>query len=214
MSKATFDSYFATYPTRSYKKRMPLITAGDRLEKIFYLKKGYVRLYSVSPDGQELTLLIYKPGDFFPIYVALKPATPYRYWAETLTDAVITTVPVESFVHFFKENPEVIMDLSERIMTRFDGSLRRMEYLAFGTALQRVASLIIILGEQYGKKTAEGIAIEAPFTHKDLANLTGITRETVSAIMSDLKKRGFIDDQNQQILIKSIEALTKESLTI
>lgn len=124
----------------------------------------------------------------------------------------VISVPVDSFKAFFKNNPDLLFDLSVRIMARFDTALRRMEYLAFGTAPQRLSSLLLILGERFGKKEKEGMYIEAPFTHKDLANLSGLTRETVSAIMSDLKKEGLIDGKNQHVIIKDRTKLTKKSL--
>lgn len=212
MAKPSFETYFSQFPARVYKKRWSIVNPGDNLKTIYYLKRGYVRLYSVASDGQELTLIVYKSGEFFPLFVALFPPAPYPYWVETLTAAEIVSVPVELFTSFFKKNPDLLLDLSIEIMKRLDRTLRRMEYLVFGNVTQRLTSLIIMLGERFGRKEKNGVRIEAPFTHQELANLAGITRETASAIMSDLKKRGFVEYKNHTILIKNLTKLTKESL--
>lgn len=214
MTKQTFAAYFAKFPIHSYKKDWPIVNAGDKLKKIFYLKKGYVRLYSISSEGKDLTLIVYKPGDFFPLFTALLPNVPYRYWVEAMTPCEIVAVPVESFVSFFKQNPQLLLDMTIKIMIRFDGALRRMEYLAFGTAAQRLTSIIVILGERFGKKVKEGLFIEVPLTHKDLANLVGITRETASVVLGDLRKRGLIDYEHQHITVKNLPKLTKKSLIV
>ena len=213
MEKSSFDKYFDQFPARSFKKHAPLINAGDEFQKIYYLKKGYVRLYSISPEGKELTLIVYGPGEFFPLFIALTPPSPYPYWAEAMSPIELITVPVQSFTSFFKQNPEILFELAVRLLTRLSGALRSMENLAFGSAENRLCSVIIVLSQRFGIRQDEFMLVDAPFTHKDLANLAGLTRETVSAIMSELKKKGIIDYKNQRILIKSLPRLTKESLS-
>lgn len=212
MAKANFAGFFATFPSRTYKKNWSIVNPGDNLRTIYYIKKGYVRLYSISGEGEELTFIVYKPGEFFPLVVALFPPAPYAYWMETMTPSEIVSVPVESFKAFLDKHPELFRQISVEVMARLDRILRRMENLVFGTVSQRISLLILILCERFGKKVKDGISIEAPFTHKDIASLAGVTRETTSAIMSDLKKRGLIDNKNQHILVKDIAKLTKESL--
>ena len=97
-------------------------------------------------------------------------------------------------------------------MYRLDTTLRRMEYLVFGSASKRLSSLLIALSDQFGQKADEGILIDVPLTHKDLGNLAGLSRETTSAIMSELKKKGFINDKKQGIVIRDLPQLTKASL--
>ena len=211
MEQSGFEKYFSQYPARTYKKHWPLINAGDEFQKIYYLKKGYVRLYSISPEGKELTLIVYGPGEFFPLFIALTPPTPYPYWAESMTPIEIITVPVQSFVDYFKKNPDVLFDLSVRLLVRLSGALRSMENLAFGSAVNQLCNVIIVMSQRFGVKQKNEILVDAPFTHKDLANLAGLTRETASAIMSDLKKQGIIDYKNQRILIKDFPRLQKAS---
>lgn len=207
-----FDRYFSRFPVHTYKKRWSIVNPGDNLRTIYYLKKGYVRLYSISQEGQELTLIVYKPGEFFPLFAALLPPAPYRYWVETMTPAEIVSVPIESFKTFYTKTPDFTVFLATELISRLDRVLRRMENLAFGSVTQRLITTLLILSERFGEKHAEGLYIQPPFTHKELANMVGITRETASSIMSDLKKRGLIDYKNHHIIIKQPQKLLKESL--
>lgn len=211
-AKANFEEYFSRFPARKYKKHWSIINPGDNIKTIYYLKKGYVRLYAVAPDGQELTLIIYKPGEFFPLIVALFPPAPYPYWVETMSPAEIISVPVDSFTDFFKKNTDLLLRVSIEIMRRLDRILRRMEYLVFGNVSQRLCSLLIILGESFGRNENQGIRIEVPFTHQDLAYMVGITRETVSSVMSELKKQNILAYTNHSIVIKNPAKLKKTSL--
>lgn len=61
------NNFFAGFKKLSFKKSETILRADDEPRGVFYLKKGYVKLYSLSKDAQELTLIIFKAGDFFPI---------------------------------------------------------------------------------------------------------------------------------------------------
>lgn len=160
MDAITFETYLSKFPARSYKKRWPIINAGDELGKIFYLKKGFVRLFSISPEGKELTFIIYQPGEFFPLIAALLPPLPYRYWVETMTPSKIIAIPRSSFIAFFIKNPDLLLDLAVEIMKRLDRMLRRMEYLAFANAYQKVASIFAILAERFGDRKGKVLSSE------------------------------------------------------
>lgn len=78
--------------------------AGDIPQGVFYVKKGLIRLYSVSHDGEEFTLIIFKPGDFFPISWAIADI-PNNYFLEALSVLEIWRVEKASFVAFVKKKP-------------------------------------------------------------------------------------------------------------
>lgn len=212
MNAPTFDEYFSKFPIRVYKKHSSIINAGDDIKKIYYLKKGYVRLYSISAEGKELTLIIYKPGEFFPLVIAFLPPTPYRYWIETMTQSEIISVPSDSFISFFKKNPDLLLEVSLEIMKRLDRVLRRMEYLTFGNAYQKIASILAILKEGFGQSKKNEIIIPLPLTHRDIAYLVGMTRETASIEIEKLKKKKIIGYKGRLIVIKNVKKLEAESL--
>lgn len=208
----TFDLFFNQFPHRGFKKRTTIFNAGWVPKDVYYLKRGYARTYSVSHDGQELTMVVFQPGDFFPL---ISTFTPKRldYYIESLTEVEIITVPRLQFIEFLKSRQDLLIDLSLRLTARFEGVLTRMEHLVFGTASQKVASIIIILGERFGVKSGSTVIVQAPLTHRDLASLVGITRETTSLILRDFTRKKYIAFQNRHLIIKNIKDLQRESLT-
>lgn len=211
-SSKTFDEYFSQFKPRLYKRRAPIVNSGDDLQKIFYLKKGYVRLYSMSSEGKELTLIIFKPGSFFPLYPALYPHVSYPFWVETLTPAEIAVVPLNSFIEFFKSNPDLLLNLSIEIMGRLDDALRRMEYFAFGTVYTKIASILLVMAKNFGKKEGNETVIDVPLTHKDIGLLIAAARETISSEIKKLEDSKIIGHKGKLLVIKNIKALEKESL--
>lgn len=204
-SQKKLDLFFARFKLINLRKRETFLRPGDMPSGIYYLTKGYVRLYSICEDGQELTLVIYKPGDFFPVVWAFYGGGPSIYSFETFTNAEVRKAPREEFIKFIENNPEVFLEVTKHIITRFQISLRRMEYLTFGTASAQLASVLLIYGKELGL---------IPFTHKDLANLVGVTRETVSIEIKRLERKGIIGYQGKNLLIKNKERLEKEAILV
>lgn len=204
------DLFFKNKKPLRYRRGEIIIRAGDAPPGIFYLKSGYVRVYSFSKGGEELTLIIFKPGDIFPVSWAINE-TPSGYFAESMTAADLWRVPKDQFLEFIKDRPKILLELNRRILVRFLGLMRRMEYLVFGNAHSKVASILLICAERFGKKRAGGIEIDVPLTHNDIANLVGMTRETVSIEMKKLENRDFVTYWGKHLIVKNLRALARES---
>lgn len=210
-SMQKLEDFFAQFKTRHYEKREIILRADEEPRGVCYLKKGYVRLYSVSEEGEDLTLIIFKPEDFFPIRWAINKITD-PYYLEAMTTVEILQAPREEFVLFLKANGDVFFELTTRILVRLGGLLQRMEYLAFGNAYQKIASMLSICAERFGKKEINNIIIQVSLTHKDIANLVGLTRETASIEIKKLEKKGIIGYHGRSLVVKNIKKLRKESL--
>ena len=59
--------FFSKFKDRHYKRHEIIIRPDGEIPGVFYLSRGYIRLYALSESGQELSLIIFKPGDFFPM---------------------------------------------------------------------------------------------------------------------------------------------------
>ncbi|MBI1982120.1 MAG: Crp/Fnr family transcriptional regulator [Candidatus Levybacteria bacterium] len=204
------ESFFARHKSFSFKKGEIVLRAGDIPQGVYCIKKGYIRLYALSEEGKELTFIIYKAGDFFPVVWTLKEE-PSRYYFQALTFTETKRVPRAEFLDLILKNPEVFFRLTQDMATRFQASLRRMEYLVFGKVQQRLASLLWGLARQFGKKERKNTIIQVPLTHTDLASLLGVTRETISLEMKKLERERIVAYKKRLIRIKSLTKLHKEA---
>ena len=205
------NRFFSQYRLLRYKKGETFLRAGDTPAGVYFLKKGYVRLFSISSNGKELTLVIYKPGEFFPIVFTFT-AKPSAYYFETLSEVEMSRVPREKFIPFIRENPDVFDEVNLHIIERFQIALRRMEYLTFGNANSKLASILLICARYFGVRSDhKEIKIPIPFTHKDIANLVGMARETVSVELKKFLDKGLIERKGRLLVIKNRNALEKEA---
>jgi len=194
-------------------KKGEVILRGDEIPSgIFFLNRGYVKNYSFSENGDEFTFIIYRKNDFFPMAWTFND-TRKPYFIETITPCIIHKKNREEFLEFLNHNPDVLIFIIERLTKRFDGLLERMEHMAFGNAYKKVCSILFVLSERFGKEGKDKtVVIDMPLTHKDIANLLGVARETVSVEIAKMKKLGVIKNIGKHICITDMKRIKEDSL--
>ncbi|MBI4080232.1 MAG: Crp/Fnr family transcriptional regulator [Candidatus Levybacteria bacterium] len=202
--------FFSSYKTLSYRKRETMLRVDDTPQGVYFITKGFVRFYSLSTEGEELTLLLFKPHDFFPVRWAIT-GRPLYYSYETMTPVEAIRAPRIAFIDYLKQNPEVLFQITGSILIRLNTTFERMKYLVFGNAYEKVASMFVLCVLHYGKEKGKSVIIEVPLTHQDIATLIGLTRETVSVEIGKLTRKGILTDLGKQFCVNDIEKLKKEA---
>ena len=205
------NKFFTEFKPIHYQRGETILRAEDVPQGASFIKSGYVRLYSISKEGKDVTLNIFKPGSYFPMTWVIADM-PNVYFYEAMTDVEILRAPKGKVVDFLKGQPEILFELTKRILVGLEGILTRIQYLLYGDAHSKVASAILLLARRFGEKRKEGTVITLPFTHAGIASLAGITRETTSLEMEKLKKEGLITNKNHLIVVKDMGKLREESL--
>jgi CRP/FNR family transcriptional regulator len=204
-----FTDFYKQFKIRNYKKGEMLIRADDDPQGIFCLTKGYVRQYTISKTGFELTLHILKPISYFPMVWAVN-GTPNVYNFEALTEVEVGRAPRDQVVNFIKDKPAVIFKLMSELLEDYAETLARMENLVFSDAYRRVISVLLYIAKHFGEKNKKGIIVQHRFTQQDIATLTGVARETASNELVKLEKKGLIKHIDHAILFESIKKLNSE----
>lgn len=200
------EQFFQTSKIHSYRKRTLIFHPNDSQSMVFYIKSGYVRVYLISEEGEELTLTLLKPKDFFPLSYAINnKANPYHI--EAITPLELWKVPQEHFLQFIKSDPEVLYELTTHILVKFDNVLSRVENLLFCNANVKVAAALVMCARGFGEDHEGNTLVKVPLTHRDIAALIGITRETTSLEMKKLEKQGLLTKTGRFIIIKDLKRL-------
>jgi CRP/FNR family transcriptional regulator len=204
------EEFFSQFRRLNYKKHEVIVRPGDTPSGMFFISRGYVKVYTLSESGQELSLIIFKPGDCFPMIWAFNDVNIIQY-CEATTPVEVYRSSKDEFKKFLQSNPDVLWDVTSKILIRFQGVLERMEYMVFGSAYQKVASILVICAERFGLAKNHGIIIRVPLTHKDVANLIGLTRETTSVELKKLENARIISKKGRHIVVKNFKRLKEEA---
>lgn len=204
-----FEEFYKQFSIREYKKGEMLIRADDDPQGIFCLTKGYVRQYTISKAGFELTLHILKPISYFPMVWAVN-GTPNVYFFEALTPVEVGRAPRDQVVNFIKDRPVVIFELMSELLEDYAETLTRMEHLVFSDAYRRVISVLLYIAKHFGVKKGGEIIVDHRFTQQDIATLVGVARETASNELTKLEKKGLIKYIDHSMSFKNLDKLNSE----
>lgn len=199
------EKFFKKYKRKTYKKGEILIRADDDPPGVFYLEEGLVKKYIISKKGDELTLSIFKPTLFFPIGWALNNSKN-NYFYEAMAPSTVWLAAEDRFIEFIKNEPDVLFELIKRIHR--DGLLTRTTYLMAGNAYTRLVAEIHTSIRRFGEEeNGQGMVA---ITEKDLASMTGMTRETVSREIKVLKEKGLVQFSRSRLVVRNIKKFEKE----
>ncbi len=203
------SEFYKQFQIRKYKKGEMLIRADDDPQGIFCLISGYVRQYTISKNGSELTLHILKPVSYFPMVWAIN-GTPNIYYFEALTPVEVGRAPRDELVNFIKDKPVIIFELMSELLEDYAETLTRVENLVFSDAYRRVISILLYIIKHFGEKRIDGFFVKHRFTQQDIATLVGIARETASLEMARLEKAGLVRYENHSMVFKNTKKLERE----
>lgn len=156
---------------------------------ISYLIKGRVVQYSIDDEGNRSIINMFKPGAFFPLPVAINSA-PITYFFEADTEVEVRQMSALEVKTFLQREPDVMFDVLSRLYKGLDGILGRMTQLLSGDAKSRVLYELTILSQRFGSPARDGV--EVAVTAGKLAEMTGLTRETVSRALQGLQQSGAV----------------------
>jgi CRP/FNR family cyclic AMP-dependent transcriptional regulator len=186
---------------QQFKKNDYIIRPGDSPHGVFYIYQGLVKAYDITKYDEE-NLLIFPliwgvtGSDHNIIYKALAPTITYQ-------------VDRKTFLKFITGNIDAVVPLLDMTMEMYRLHSERILTLEYRTVRERIIAFLLNMGQRFGKQMDEGLLIEVPLRHQDIASSVNATRETTSREISGLERKGLLENKQSFILLKDIEALNK-----
>lgn len=175
-----------------------LMWEGDEAVLVANVIDGVLKLASHSADGGEQILGLAYPSDF--LGRPFGETAPYG--VEALTEAQICVFERKDFDRFARDHPRLEHKLLERTLTELDRSRRWMMLLGRMNATQKVASFLLELTDRLGKAGAGGESfVTLPLSRQQMADVLGLTIETVSRQLSRLRSAGLIDTPSRREIV-------------
>jgi len=209
LSEAEMRALRARVTSRQIQKGELLFNEGDACSGLFLVARGKVRIFKLSPGGREQVLAIEGPGSSFaelPVF----DGGNYPASAMAIEETEILFISRKDFQNFCREHPEVALKVIAVVGSRLRRLVGIIEELSFTTVRQRLIAVILKLAHTKGTTTKEGIQIELPKSHQELAAEMGTVRELVSRNLSRLQAEGFLEVEGRRIVVKDLERLRSE----
>lgn len=192
---------------RQHRPEELILIEEDWGDSVYLIVQGWVKIRSYNLEGKEVTLNILGPGDTFG-EMALLLSSPRSSDVLSLTNVVVGCFPANDFMALIESKPLAGLRLAQ-LMAKRPQQLNRRLRMRESDSTARVADVLLFLAEGRGQTSATGVEIPK-LPHQELASLSGLTRETVSRVMSKLEKKGTIQrSDSQAIRVPNLQTLEK-----
>jgi len=186
----------------------PLFAAGESADHLYLLAAGQVKLSQPTPNGQDVVVDLLTPGDLFgALRVLGQPVYPETAWA--LTTICVLRIDPQCFGEILAEYPQVVLRVLDDVAGRLAQARSDVGQLRTSTVAQRVATTLLRLADKLGQERSgnRGTLLQLPLSRADLAGMVGSTEESVSRVMSRLRKEGIIDSGRRWTAVLDRERL-------
>ncbi|MDQ0159319.1 Crp/Fnr family transcriptional regulator [Alkalibacillus salilacus] len=192
---------------REMKKGNVVFHQGEVRDAVFFVISGLIKVYKVSENGQEQVINFIHSNDMFP-HVGFFDDSPYPATAVTLTDTHLLAIPIEAFENLLIQKPKISIKVMRVMGKKILDLQSRVQQISTQTVFERTVSMLIQLTNELGESDTNGeITVNLPITNTDLANMVGVTRESVNRTFNQLKKSNIITYNRNYVIVHDYEAL-------
>ncbi|HTQ32712.1 MAG TPA: Crp/Fnr family transcriptional regulator [Stellaceae bacterium] len=183
---------------------------GQPHEGIFLIETGVVRSYYTAPSGREITLAYWTPGHFVGGPEMFRGGL--HIWSGTAAeDCTLLYLSGTTIRRLVERMPQFAICLIEGLVAKSKCYSALVQMLGTRSATERLAQLLVILGEIYGKHDKSlgpnRLVVERKVTHDQLATIVGVTRQWVTTTLDRFQKKGIISVGRQTIVIERPDLL-------
>ena len=192
-----------------YRKNATIFHINDPGNALFILKSGLVKITIEDQHGREIILRILYPTDFFG-EMSLLDGMPRSATVITQepTDALI--LYREHFLRLVDRSPKILLNVTATLSRRLRRMNELIRSLAFYDVYGKVARVLLNLVTEKGRATERGMVIDLRLTQQELAELAGMSRETMTRTLRDFQQAGVVRIESGIITILEIDMLQRE----
>lgn len=185
---------------RSYAQGEIIFYRDDPGQVLYLIRKGKVKIFITSPDGHEVVLAVFGPGDCFG-ELALLDGQPRSAGAVAAEAVEVYALQRSDFINLVMSHPRIAVQVMSVLSRRLRQTDTMIEDLLFLDVHGRVAKKLLDLAEVHGIRTEDGILIDMKLTQSDLAALVGASRESVNKVLGYFADKRFISTEKRKITI-------------
>ncbi|MFN3841399.1 MAG: Crp/Fnr family transcriptional regulator [Cyclobacteriaceae bacterium] len=192
---------------RRYSKDQFIYIPNDEASHVYMVVEGRVKIGHYLNDGKEVVSAILTTGEIFG-ELALAGEEKRKDYAQAMdNNTTLCPLSIEELKALMKDDKELSFRLLKLVGLRLMRLERKLELLVFKDARTRIVEFLKDAASWKGKKVGFETMIPTKLTHKDIAALTGTSRQTVTTILNELKEQNLIYFDRKKILIRDLSQL-------
>ena len=203
---ATIKSLASITSSAAYPKGATLFVEGQPARGVFILCNGRVKLSTSSADGKTLILRIAEPGEVLGL-PATVTGTCYELTGDVIEPAQANFIARNDFLNFLKNNGEAALRVAQQLGETYHSAISEMRTIGLShSAGEKLARFLLEWAANYPEEKGQ-VRIKLTLTHEEIAQMIGSSRETVTRLLADFRKKQLVQVIGSTLLIKNKPAL-------
>ena len=194
--------------TAVYPKSTTLFIEGQQPRGVFVLCAGRAKLFTSSSDGKTIITKISEAGDVLGLNASISNR-PYEVTVEMMDPGQANFIARDALLQFLREYGEVALRVAEQLSRNYYAAYEEIRTLGLTSSpSEKFAKLLLSWSPNAGNAN-EPAHLTLTLTHEEIAEMIGTTRETVSRLFADFKKKQLLQLKGSTLIIRNKPALEK-----
>ena len=194
--------------TAVYPKGAMLFIEGQQPRGVFVLCAGKVKLSTTSREGKTIITKVSDSGDVLGLNAVISNH-PYEVTAEMMEPGQANFIPRDSLLHYLKDQPEVAMKVAQQLSRNYYTAYEEIRTLGLSVSPSEKFAKLLLTWSSKNAAEDGSAQVKMTLTHEEVAEMIGTTRETVSRLFSEFKKKQLMQLKGATLVIRSRMALEK-----
>ena len=199
-------SFAAIKITTVYKKNSALFIEGQPSTGVHMLCQGRVKLSTNSRNGKALILRIAEAGEVLGLSAALANGQ-HGATAEAIEPCQVDFVQRGEFIRFIKANPEAGFKAIEQLNHKYQTAHAQIRSLGLSGCVADKLAALMLEWANHEQSVNGGVHIKVPFSHEEIGEMIGTSRETVTRLLKDFRLRELITFKRSNLQIFDTQLL-------
>mgnify|MGYP000079460295 FL=1 len=194
------EKFEALKVTRVYQKGSTLFNEGQPPSAVYMLCQGRVKLSTCSPDGKIIILGIAEPGEVLGLSSAIN-GTDYETTAEVLDLCQVNYIRSTDLVQFIRENPDAGLNAAKQLSRNYHTAYLQICSLGLSDSVADKLAKLFLGWSGNGAGTDGRVHLKNFFTHEEMAEMIGTSRETVTRALRYFRENELVTLRGSDLLI-------------
>jgi len=194
--------------TAVYPKSTMLFIEGQQPRGVFVLCAGKAKLFTSSSDGKTIITKVSEAGDVLGLNATISDR-PYEVTAEMMEPGQANFIARDALLQFLREYGEVALRVAEQLSRNYYIAYEEIRTLGLTSSpSEKFAKLLLSWSPDKGNAN-EPVHVKMTLTHEEIAEMIGTTRETVSRLFSDFRRKQLLETKGSTLVIRNKPTLEK-----
>jgi CRP/FNR family transcriptional regulator len=172
---------------------------GDPAQSVFFLRRGLVKLTSLTEDGRELILRLHQSGD---VFGELCQCTgERREQAVVMEESDVVELSFDEFIAHLQTNRPAFLLFLSKVAQQLSAAYEQIQTLSFGTTMERLVRTLARLADEFGEADGGWVRLTHYFRQDEMAQMIGASREVVSTLLNQLREQEIVSYGRKDALL-------------